>query len=168
MVIAEKVSRTLRSLSTTPLHFRWLNQAALDALQETVREAEKGHDGEIRLLVERSMPLVRAWRQRVRERAEELFDHLRIWDTPRRCGVLVYVNVAERRVELVADEGVRARVDEKRWDGLCDQAAARMQRDEALPALQALLLAVGTEMRDHVGQSAPRGDNVLPDTIDVR
>lgn len=43
-----------------------------------------------------------------------------------------------------------------------------MQRDEALPALQALLLAVGTEMRDHVGQSAPRGDNVLPDTIDVR
>ena len=93
---------------------------------------------------------------------------MRIWDTPRRCGVLVYVNVAERRVELVADEGVRARVDEKRWDGLCDQAAARMQRDEALPALQALLLAVGTEMRDHVGQSAPRGDNVLPDTIDVR
>lgn len=168
MVFPEGVSRTLRSLSATPLRFRWLDRQALDALQAAVREAEAGHDGEIRLVIERSMPLVRAWRQRVRERAEELFAHLRVWDTPSRSGVLVYVNLAERRLELVADEGIRAVAADARWDELCDGAAARMQRGEPLPALRELLLAIGAEIRKHFGGGVRAQGNVLPDAVDVR
>lgn len=168
MSVPEFMSRTLRSLSTTPWRFRWLDAAALEALQATVAEAESGHEGEIRLLIERAMPLVRAWRQRVRERAEEMFAHLRVWDTAKRSGVLVYVNLAERRVELVADEGIRAVVAEGRWQALCDEAAIAMHQGEPLAALQTLLLAIGAELRRHFAHAPGEQENALPDHVVLR
>lgn len=168
MNMPESVSRTLRSLSTTPWHFRWLDAAALVQLQATVAEAEAGHGGEIRLLIERSMPLVRAWRQRVRERAEELFAHTRVWDTAQRSGVLVYVNLAERRVELVADSGVAEVVEAARWQALCDTAAVAMYQGEPLAALQTLLRAIGAELRVHFACEGDVHGNELSDEIELR
>lgn len=168
MNMPEPLSRTLRSLSAAPWRYRWLDAAAFAQLQATVAEAEAGHGGEIRLLIERSMPLVRAWRQRVRERAEEMLAHLRVWDTAERSGVLVYVNLAERRVELVADSGVAAVVDAARWQALCDTAAAAMSQGEPLAALQTLLQAIGAELRSHFARAQDSHGNELPDHVELR
>ena len=168
MVKQFALAQTLRTLTTTPLHFRWLNDAAMQALESTVREAERGHGGEIRVVIERALPLGAAWHQTVRRRAEDMFAHLRVWDTAARSGVLVYVNLAERQLELVADRGIAALVAPNRWQALCDHAAQGIRDNHALPALQTLLLAIGTEMRLHFPRANDPHGNELPDAAVVR
>ena len=45
-----------------------------------------------------------------RLRAEQIFSALRVWDTAENSGVLVYLQVAEHRIEIVADRGIAAKV----------------------------------------------------------
>lgn len=168
MAISQSLSRTLRTLTTAPWQHRWLNDAAMQALENALAEAERGHGGEIRLLIERSLPLGLAWRQSVRERAEDFFAHLRVWDTAARSGVLVYVNLAERRLEIVADRGIAAVVPEARWQALCDGALPEMRDGHHVKALATLLNDIGAEMRAHYGEPAdPQGDE-LPNRVEWR
>ena len=52
-----------------------------------------------------------------RARALEVFAHLRVWDTERNNGVLIYVQLADRSVEIVADRGFDGRVSPGRMGG---------------------------------------------------
>lgn len=168
MAMKESLQRTMHSLLTTSLHFRWLNDAAMQALEAAVGEAERGHNGEIRLVIERAMPLGAAWHQTVRDRAEYFFAHLRVWDTRMRSGVLVYVNLAERRLELVADRGIDARVAQTQWQAMCDTAAAGIAQGKPLEALCALLTEIGEALRTALGASDdPHGDE-LPNAVVLR
>lgn len=168
MTISQSFSRTLRSLTTTALQHRWLNDHAMQALESALGEAERGHGGEIRLLIERSLPLGLAWHQDVRRRAEDFFAHLRVWDTAARSGVLVYVNLAERRLEIVADRGIAAVVAQERWQALCDDTLPHMRDGAYIEALSRLLIAIGAEMRDHYGQPDDPHGNELPNRIETR
>ena len=57
--------------------------------------------------------------QPARERALDLFSHLRIWDTAHNNGVLIYLLLADRNVEIIADRGIDARVGQAGWDAIC-------------------------------------------------
>ena len=109
-------------------------KAALDRIEQTIGAEELRHDGEIRFAVEASLPL-RDYFARVnaRDRAVELFSRMRVWDTERNTGVLIYLLLADRRVEVVADRGINAKVDEKAWEAVCRdmQRAFREHRFEA-------------------------------------
>ena len=52
-----------------------------------------------------------------RERALEVFGLLRVWDTEENCGVLVYLLLADRDVEIVADRGIHRAVGDARVAG---------------------------------------------------
>ena len=54
-----------------------------------------------------------------RERALQVFRDLRVWDTELRNGVLIYVLVADRDVEIVADRGAAARISPTEWEAAC-------------------------------------------------
>ncbi len=62
-----------------------------------------------------------------RERAIELFSRLRIWDTEQNAGVLVYLLLADKRVEIVADRGIHSKVGATAWEAIC----GAMQREFA-------------------------------------
>ena len=75
---------------------------------------------QVRLIVEAALPVAAAWHgMSPRERARELFTHYRVWDTEENCGVLVYVNLADRQVEIVADRGVGKTVSAHDWHAAC-------------------------------------------------
>lgn len=81
-----------------------------------------------------------------RERARELFAHYRVWDTEENCGVLVYVNLADHKVEIVADRGVGRVVAARDWEAVCRTMTQGFARGEyhgsviaALGDLNALL-----------------------------
>jgi hypothetical protein len=94
---------------------------SLSNIERAIEEEEKRHGGELRFAVEGGMPLGNLLRrQTARERAIELFSVLRIWDTEQNCGVLVYVSLGDRDVEIVADRGINHRVGEARWQSICD------------------------------------------------
>ena len=94
--------------------------ATLDAIEAAVGASEARHRGEIRFAIEAALD-VRALRrtETPRERAHEVFSELRVWDTHERNGVLIYLLLAERVVELVADRGFDGRVSFAEWQEVC-------------------------------------------------
>jgi len=91
--------------------------AALAAIEAAIREGEASHSGEVRFAIETCLDLPRLLRGTTgRERAVAAFARLRIWDTAQRNGVLVYLLLADRDIEIVADRGFDGRVAPGEWE----------------------------------------------------
>src|SRR5579862_3379268 len=118
-----KPGRLLRHLFTT----RWSTRrhfppAVLDAIEQAISECEGRHGGEIRFIVETAFDLPELWHDLPpRQRALQLFGQLGVWDTAHNNGVLIYVLMADRIVEIVADRGIAARVPAAEWAAVCRQ-----------------------------------------------
>lgn len=94
---------------------------ALAAIDAAVGEAKKWHRGEIRVVVEGSLGLSALLRnESARTRALALFSSLHVWDTEENNGVLLYIQWLDRKVEVVADRSLAARVPQAEWDQLCE------------------------------------------------
>ena len=130
MVTAAPWRRILRHWATTRAAVRRaFPSAVLARIEAAIRAAEVRHAGELRFVVEAALdglPLLRG--QDARERAVQLFSQLRVWDTEDNCGVLIYLLMADRRVEIVVDRGILARAGAARWEAIC----RRMEHSFAL------------------------------------
>ncbi len=93
----------------------------LSAIETAVRHGEHAHPGEIRFALDTALSPSELWRGlSARERAEDAFAHLRVWDTAHNDGVLIYVLFADHAVEIVADRGVGdGRVPAEQWQACC-------------------------------------------------
>lgn len=112
-----RVLRHLFDLGSAKRHFP---SATLDLIQHAIAASEHRHLGEIVFAVEGSLSLAHAAQARsARERAQEVFAHLRVWNTEHNTGVLVYVLLAEHAIEIVADRGIVAKVAEDEWSRVC-------------------------------------------------
>jgi len=116
-----KVRRVLRNLLTPPWAARRrFDAGVLDAVEAAIRASESRHTGEIAFAVEGALEPRDLWRgTSVRERAIEVFSELRVWDTAENDGVLIFVLLAERDVEIVADRGAAARIPPESWERVC-------------------------------------------------
>lgn len=115
------VLRILRHLATTRRAVRRaFSPSALAAIEQAIQASEMSHGGQIRFVVEGSLDGSPLWRgQSARDRALDLFAQLHIWDTEHNCGVLIYVLLADRAVEIVADRGIHARCGSHLWSHIC-------------------------------------------------
>jgi uncharacterized membrane protein len=116
-----RLRRLLRHAAA--LHWRtrvMFPRTTLDAIREAIERAERAHAGEIRFAIETALAPHRVIGEVApRARALEVFSELRVWDTEHNNGVLIYVLVADRSVEIVADRGLGARVSQADWEGVC-------------------------------------------------
>lgn len=101
------------------------------AIEESLKASETKHAGEIRFAVEGALDTVPLFSgQSARERAIDVFSQLRAWDTAHNNGVLIYLLLADRDVEIVADRGIHAKVGAREWEAICrDMEAAFTQAD---------------------------------------
>ena len=115
------VGRLIRHAVATHWRTRVLfPSATLDAIEKAIARAERTHAGEIRFAIETALaPLHILNGTAPRARALEVFAHLRVWDTEHNNGVLIYVQVADRDVEIVADRGFEGRVSPAEWAAVC-------------------------------------------------
>ncbi len=115
------IKRLFRHLLLPPwLARRTFPPAVMRRVEEAVRESERTHRGELCVAVEAGLDLESLWRgQSPRARAEEVFSQLRVWDTAENSGVLLYINWADRDIEIVADRGINARVTQGEWEAIC-------------------------------------------------
>lgn len=96
--------------------------AAIRRLKAQVQQSESLHSGEIRIYVEASLPRSYLWHgQSARHRAVTLFGELRVWDTARNNGVLIYLLLAERKIEVIADRGLNAHMSPAQWKSMIDR-----------------------------------------------
>jgi uncharacterized membrane protein len=115
------MSRLWRHLTTTRwrLH-RCFPPSALAAIERAIASTERQHSGEIRFAIESALNL-RRLRAHMdpRTRAHELYASLRVWDTQANNGVLIYLLLAERDIEIVADRGYAGQVSAEEWGAVC-------------------------------------------------
>jgi hypothetical protein len=101
---------------------------AMRRIRDVVAEGERHHAGELCVAIEsRYSPFAILDGLGTRQRAEQVFSLLRVWDTRDNSGVLLYLQLAEHRVELVADRGIAARVEPEQWQAICDDFSAEMR-----------------------------------------
>lgn len=155
------MNRFLRHMLATPLRVRRaFPPAALAAIEREIAQAEREHRAEIRFAVEGALdalPLLRG--QSARERAIEVFSDLRVWDTEENNGVLVYLLLADRDVEIVADRGV-SRIDD--WARICREMESRLAHGRYEEAVIEGIRSIARVLAQHApAQRAPR--ERLPD-----
>jgi uncharacterized membrane protein len=115
-------------------------------------------------VVEASLPLAQVFRGlQPRERALQLFGQLGIWDTEQNCGVLVYVLLADRDVEIVADRGINRRVAQDTWDTICRAMEAAFREGRFEDGAVDGVAAIGELLAQHFPRLSA-GPNELPDT----
>ncbi len=137
--------------------------ALQQAIEAAIGAAETAHRAEIRFVVEAALePLAVLRGQSPRERALEVFSLLRVWDTARDDGVLIYVLLADRAVEIVADRGVHAVAPGDAWTRICHRMEQAFRRGDHAAGSLAAIEAVA----DVLVQVAPlmtQRRNELPD-----
>lgn len=110
-----------------------LSELSLAVIKSSINATESKHQGEIRFVVEGALPIAKVVNnQTPRERAVELFSQLRVWDTEKNNGVLIYLLLADRAVEIVADRGIHEKAAES-WQ----QIIASMQECFAIGRFEA-------------------------------
>jgi uncharacterized membrane protein len=106
-------------------------QTTLDAIEAAIRVSETRHGGEICFAIENSLPGVLVRRgMSGRDRAIQIFSSLRVWDTEHNSGVLVYLLLADRDIEIVADRGISARVNPAVWEQVAQTMEAAFRQRE--------------------------------------
>jgi hypothetical protein len=98
---------------------RMFPAATMRAIEDAIRESERLHDGELRFAVEGGLKLWLLLHDRTpRARAIEIFSQLRVWDTEHNSGVLIYVQTVDRHIEIIADRGITAKVEQRQWEAI--------------------------------------------------
>lgn len=115
-----KFSRWLKHAFIVPWRWRLVFPAdVLINIEKAIKQSETQHNGELRFALENALPLGRVWRGlTVRQRATEVFSNLRVWDTEDNSGVLIYVQIVDREVHILADRGINKRVSQAEWDAI--------------------------------------------------
>ena len=149
---------------------RALGREALARIEARVRASELRHDGEIRVMVEAGLPLSYLRRgATARERAVAMFAKLRVWDTQRNSGVLVYLLLAERAIEIVADRGLNRHVDAAAWAAVTEPMRAAFRSGDFEAGLNAAIDAIDALLVRHFPATAGAANaNELPDAPVVR
>ena len=152
---------------------RALGRDALARIEARVAASEARHSGQIRACVEAGLPLSYLLRHAsARDRAVAMFAKLRVWDTEHNNGVLIYLLLAERAIEIVADRGIAARVDVAAWTAITAQMQGAFRGGDFAAGLDRAIDAVDTLLVRHfpraAGADAADYPNELPDAPVIR
>jgi uncharacterized membrane protein YgcG len=139
-------------------------RAALARIEAAIAEGERHHRGQLRFAVEPSLPLARVLSGVTpRERALEVFGLLQVWDTAENCGVLVYLLLADRDVEIVADRGVHGRVGAPAWESVCRKMEAAFREGRFAEGVAGGIEEINALLAQHYPRDREAGTNELPD-----
>jgi uncharacterized membrane protein len=148
---------------------RWLARKhfpprVLAAIERAIKAGEATHSGQVRFVVEGALdgkPLFR--NQPPRGRALDIFSKLRVWDTAHNNGVLIYLLLADRDVEIIADRGIDAKVGAAGWQKICAAMETQFRAGKFEVGVIKGIEAVSRQLARHFPKHGA-GANELPDT----
>jgi hypothetical protein len=160
--MVSNVNRFLSNLTTTSFALRRaFPDPVLDAIEAAIRDAENRHGGEIQFAIECSLDCWKLVRGiTARDESIQAFSELQVWDTERNSGVLIYVLLAERDIEIVADRGYAGHISEADWREICVLMENAFASGDFLDGSVAGVKAVSELIAQHM----PRD----PDDVDER
>ena len=162
--MAGKLTRLWAHLFTAGAESRFPAEA-MERVAQAIALGESVHSGEVCFAVEAALP----WRDVLRgadprQRALDAFGRLRVWDTAANNGVLVYLLLADHRIEIVADRGLAGKVSAEQWRGVCQLVEERLRAGEPEAAILRGIEAMSALLTQHFPRAAGDHDvNELPD-----
>ena len=157
------LSRLFRHVFTTRAGMRRrFDAAALGQIEAAIQQVESRISGEVRFVVEAALDvddLIAGTAPRTRALA--LFSQLGVWDTEANNGVLIYVLLADRDVEIVADRDIARRVSQQEWEGVCREIESHFREGRFAQGSVAGIHSVGRLVEKHFPGQGPDA-NELP------
>ncbi|OIQ83836.1 hypothetical protein GALL_343550 [mine drainage metagenome] len=143
---------------------RYFPSSTMRAIEKAIHDSEHLHGGELRFVVEAGLE----WQELLRRvspraRAVEVFSQLRVWDTEHNSGVLIYLLLADRDVEIVADRGIHARVGEAAWKKICHEMETRFRQGEFEPGVIEGVAAITVLLKQHFPTRGADNPNEISD-----
>jgi uncharacterized membrane protein len=138
--------------------------AVLDTIEHAIKLGESQYSGQICYVVEASLalkPLMAG--QRARDRAIEVFSTLRVWDTECNNGVLIYLLLADRKVEILADRGIHARLGQTVWEDICREMEFSFRAGKFEQGVLAGIAHVSQHLAELYPKNNSNQTNELPD-----
>lgn len=135
----------------------------LIAIEQAIKTSEAAHIGEIRFVVEGALDgMLLLKGQSARERAIDMFSQLRVWDTEHNNGLLIYLLLADRDVEIVADRGIHAKVGSQEWEKICRKMETAFKQANYEGGVVSGIQAVTRHLAEHF-PAVGADRNELPD-----
>jgi uncharacterized membrane protein len=147
---------------------QFLSEADFDAITRAIKTAEARTSAEIRVHLERRVPrrLLVGRAPDVMTRAHHLFRRLGMHRTAERHGVLIYLAIENRRLAVVGDEGIHARVGDLHWRRVCDLMIERLRSNAPREAIERAVEELGRALAEHYPRR-PDDQNELSDAVSV-
>src|SRR5438094_10369763 len=142
---------------------RRFSSQALKRIEDAIAAGERRHEGQVRFAVDGSLALGQILGGvGPRRRALELFGRLGVWDTEHNSGVLIYVLLADKDVEIVADRGINRKVTQDTWQAICRAMESAFREGRFEDGAIDGIAAVSELLAQHFPRGAA-GPNELPD-----
>lgn len=158
----------IKRISKHLLHSRWqvrraFPRSALANIERAIKASEATHAGQIRFVVEGALDGASLLRnQSPRAHAIDVFARLRVWDTAQSNGILIYLLLADRDVEIVADRGIDGKVAQEDWENICRVMETEFRAGNFEGGVLKGIAAASQLLAKHFPPSDPRR-NELPD-----
>ncbi len=108
---------------------------------EAIQQAELNTSGEIRIHIEDSA------QKDAYERALEVFNTLKMYNTQQRNGVLLYIATQDHKFVICGDEGINNAVADDFWDCTRDVIATHFKQQEFKEGIIAGILNAGEQLK---------------------
>ena len=146
---------------------RCFDAAVLKQIEHAIGVGESGHTGQVRFVVEAELSTFALWHDMsARQRAKALFAKLGVWNTEHNNGVLLYVLLADRKVEIIADRAIDRAVGHAAWEAIVALIDAHFSRDEFAAGTILGIAQIHAALKQHFPHDAASGtrrDNEQPD-----
>lgn len=147
----KQIKRLFRHGFTFPwLVKRYFSPESLKKIEGEIANSETQHLGEIRFVVEANLSFIEILRKKsAKKRALEVFSALHIWDTEQNNGVLIYLLLADRDFEILADRGIHQHVGKEGWEAISQQMEAMFRKGAFEQGVLFGIEQVGAALRQH-------------------
>jgi uncharacterized membrane protein len=156
------LARAFRHLFAPPwIVRRALPAPALERIEAAIAASEKRHRGEIRFAVEGALEFLPVARGLTpRSRALEVFAQLEVWDTEDNTGVLLYLQLVDRDIEIVADRGIARRIPQAQWNAICGRMEAAFRAGRYEEGIVAGIAEISELLAAHFPSAADDADEL--------
>ncbi len=142
-----------------------LSKEDLQALAGEIGEIEKKTSGEIRIVLRHRRHFTER-KMSLQDLALKEFHKLGMSRTKHKSGVLIFLLVAERKFQIVADEGIHSKVEDGTWDSVAASMSRHFKANSFRKGLSEALQTVGQILVKHVPREGNEGNELSNEVVE--
>jgi uncharacterized membrane protein len=138
----------------------FFSDAEKTQIVEAIKVAEMRTSGEVRVYIESKCA-----NENPLQRAIELFQKLKMFETVSRNAVLVYIATKDRKLAVFGDQGIHQKVGNEFWNSEVEKILLHFNKNDFGQGISSVVRAIGEALEMHFPFDGTTDKNELPDDI---